>query len=710
MRARSIGLFMVMGVLALAASIQVGLAQEPGPGVGAPITEVDGCMQDLAGFDLNCRANDVQIAGVALDEYGEPLLEILDDGCAYPGDTVDFVATFEVLLTAQARHDIGIYFATDGDTNGDGAVSGSCSISTVPWAYDPPWLDLDGTDDPWPGTNDASGLQDVCGDIDADHNPLYPEIALYGVACVDDDGDGYLNLPNCTSWRQPGANEYCEGPLSAYPGSPSKCRCDTGFNVPIEVPPAELDVEKTADPTSVYEPGDAVTFTVTITNSGIDPNNPVTLTSLEDDIYGDITTDGHDGIQSTTCALVTIPAGNVSGNPYICSFAATVTGNAGDVETDTVTAEGTDDHGNPIDGYDDAEVTILDVPPTATLTKTADPITVPEPGANVTFTVRVDNDSTAEALTLDKLDDDIYGDITYVHDDIASTTCSVTQTIAVGGYYECEFVGFVGGNAGDAQIDTVTADVSDNDGNTIHPYDDATVTVTDVPPTATLTKTADPITVPEPGANVTFTVRVDNTSTAEALTLDKLDDDIYGDITSVHDDIVSTTCSVTQTIAVGGHYECQFVGFVGDDAGDVQTDTVTADVSDNDGNTIHPYDDAMVTVTDVPPSASLTKTPDEVVVKFEVVVYNDSTAEALTLDKLDDDIYGDITYVHDDILSTTCSVTQTIAIGGHYTCHFTAVVTTSPQTDTVTGDVSDNDGNTIYPWDWAWLEFGDPPE
>jgi hypothetical protein len=236
------------------------------------------------------------------------------------------------------------------------------------------------------------------------------------------------------------------------------------------------------------------------------------------------------------------------------------------------------------------------------------------------------------------------------------------------------------------------------------------VTVLDVPPAATLAKSADPVTVPEPGANVTFTVRVDNDSTAEALTLDKLDDDIYGDITYVHGDIASTTCSVTQTIAVGGHYECQFVGFVGDDAGDVQTDTVTADVSDNDGNTIHPYDDATVTVTDVPPAASLTKTPDEVVVKFEVVVYNDSTAEALTLDELDDDIYGDITYVHDDILSTTCSVTQTIAIDGHYTCYFTAVVTTSPQTDTVTADVSDNDGNTIYPWDWAWLEFGDPPE
>jgi hypothetical protein len=113
-----------------------------------------GCMQDVAGFGLNCTANDIQLASATN-------ITILDDGCAFPGDTVTFTADFEVLLTAQARHDIGIWFAEDG---GD-ALNGTCTAVTPAYAPDPPWLDLDGTnDDP----NDV--IQDTCGDIEANHN------------------------------------------------------------------------------------------------------------------------------------------------------------------------------------------------------------------------------------------------------------------------------------------------------------------------------------------------------------------------------------------------------------------------------------------------------------------------------------------------------------------------------------------------------------
>ncbi|MBD3649103.1 MAG: hypothetical protein HUJ31_17010, partial [Pseudomonadales bacterium] len=104
-------------------------------------------MQDIAGFNLQCTANDIQISGVAENPDGTPQLEILDDGCAFPGDVVTFTATFDVVTTAKERHDVGIYFVTDGDPNGDGAISGSCSISVMPYEPDPPWLDLDGTDD-----------------------------------------------------------------------------------------------------------------------------------------------------------------------------------------------------------------------------------------------------------------------------------------------------------------------------------------------------------------------------------------------------------------------------------------------------------------------------------------------------------------------------------------------------------------------------------
>ena len=47
----------------------------------ADVLPGQGCMQDVAGFDLKCTANDVQLAEATN-------ISILDDGCAYPGDDV----------------------------------------------------------------------------------------------------------------------------------------------------------------------------------------------------------------------------------------------------------------------------------------------------------------------------------------------------------------------------------------------------------------------------------------------------------------------------------------------------------------------------------------------------------------------------------------------------------------------------------------------
>ena len=152
---------------------------------------VDGCMEEIyqaynGGGTLNCTANDVQLASVTN-------VTILDDGCAFIGDTVTFDADYEILLTAQARHDIGIYLAEDG---GD-ALFGTCEIATLPLI-----TDLDGTGDDLNtmmgsptgactgdtaqpcnvdsdcdtvgGTcaNLGPGIQDICGDIDDDPNPI----------------------------------------------------------------------------------------------------------------------------------------------------------------------------------------------------------------------------------------------------------------------------------------------------------------------------------------------------------------------------------------------------------------------------------------------------------------------------------------------------------------------------------------------------------
>ncbi|WP_437870099.1 DUF7507 domain-containing protein [Sorangium sp. So ce363] len=643
------------------------------------------CMDDLAPFGLTCSANDISIANATN-------ITILDDGCLFPGDTVDFEATFTVEVTAKEKFDIGLYFARDGDVNGDGALSGLCSISTLPISPDPPWLDLDHL---------VGGVQDTCGDIrKPDHSPLFPQITLTDVVCADQDGDGFLNLPNCTSWRQSGSNGLCTSPLQAFPGAPSKCNCDPGFNVPIPVPPATLEVVKTASPTSVSEPEGTVTFTVSVTNTGTDPNNDVMLNSLVDTVYGDITTPGHDGITSTTCA---VPQTLVSGVPYECTFTATVAGNVG-AETDVVTASGEDENGNTVTGQDDATVTITDVLPLIEVQKSAAPDQVPESGADVTFTVSVTNQSAStDPVTIDSLMDDTYGDLDGQGD------CEVPQIILPGATYTCSFTRFVSGSPGTSETDTVTATGSDDEGNSVSDSDSATVDINNVPSMITLTKTAAPTAVPEGvGGLVVFTYTITNTSAVDTVTIDTLTDSVYGNVAALPPPPGGVSCTMPQTLLPGASFTCQIQAQVQGDAADVNgvTNTATAAGFDDDGNPLSDTDDATVNFTNVPPSATLTKTAKSAIVTYEVVVSNTSSAEELFLTSLVDDSFGNVTQTGAVISRTTCSVPQTLAIGATYTCEFDALVTSSPHTDEVTGQVNDNDGSaTLQVSDTATVTF-----
>ncbi|WP_020410537.1 DUF7507 domain-containing protein [Hahella ganghwensis] len=649
------------------------------------------CMEETTGFSVQCSANDIQIAGVATNPDGTYQLEILDDGCAYQGDTVEFTATFDLVTTAKERHDIGIYFVTDGDPQQDGAISGACNISTLPYQPDPPWLDLDGTNDPFPGTSGPSGVQDTCGDIDKpDHNPLHPTITLTAV-CTDPDEDGKLNLPYCTSWRQSGANELCLTPTDAFPGSPSKCKCDDGFNVPIDVPPAELLVSKTANPTQLTEPGGNVTFSVSVTNVGIDPSNSVYLNTLTDDIYGDITLAGHDGIVSTTCAVPqTIPADdrNPGGiDTYSCQFTVALSGNANDVETDTVTATGTDTNGYNLSGSDTATVTILDSLPNLELIKTATPTQVPEPGGQVTFSVTINNTSAASSdpITINSLIDNIHGDLN------GQGTCMSGATIAPGQSYSCEFTANVSGNSGDSETDTVTASGTDDEGNPVSASDSATVIVLNVPSDINMTKTALPVQVYEPGGNVTYTYTITNTSVVDTVTINVLTDDKLGDLNGQGD------CSVPQEIVPGGTYTCSVTTIVSGNANTSITNVVTATGVDDDNDPVSAMSDATVNIENTPPAASITKSAIMALVTYEVTVTNDSDAESLTVSSLMDDMFGDITMIQGDVYSTTCSVPQVLQpatqAGDSYTCTFDALVDTATHTNTVTATVEDDDGS-----------------
>jgi hypothetical protein len=269
---------------------------------------------------LTCTANDVRVAEATNicvhDENGD----CLDESTCIEGTDVTFTADFLIDLSAQTRYDIGVYFATDGGGS-DGALTGQCVLDT-----------LDATNAPDTFINRDSG-GDLCGDIDAAHDPQIAHLTIT-TACVSngDEENPILLLPNCTSWRQPGSNELCDEASDAFPGAPSKCNCDSTFAIAIRVEEATASVTKTATAA-------CVTFAVNVANNT--QSRDLTLATLDDDLYGDITDATNANLCGTTCGQAggagSLPVTLVPNASYSCQFSAKVA-SSDSAQTDTVTA------------------------------------------------------------------------------------------------------------------------------------------------------------------------------------------------------------------------------------------------------------------------------------------------------------------------------------------------------------------------------------
>jgi uncharacterized repeat protein (TIGR01451 family) len=238
-------------------------------------------------------------------------------------------------------------------------------------------------------------------------------------------------------------------------------------------PAPTIEVVKTADPLSRPEPGGTFTFTVAVTNTS---DEVLTITSLTDDVYGNLATQG-------TCTTA-IGTQLDPGETYTCSFEGTFTGDAGDSQTDTVTVVGENPTGVPVNDTDDAVVTITGVP-TIAVTKTADPTSRPEPGGSFTFTVVVTNTSN-EVLTITSLTDDIYGDLATR----GTCTNAIGTVLNPGAAYSCRFDGEFTGNGGASQTDTVTVRATNPAGIEVTASAKATVTLTPVSQPATISASA----------------------------------------------------------------------------------------------------------------------------------------------------------------------------------------------------------------------------
>jgi hypothetical protein len=473
------------------------------------------CVAEASGFGASqkgCTSNDVEIAGVSSICVSDG-----QGGCqAAPkcieGQDVTFSANFQVKEQTgttggnQSRYDVGLYFSNDGDPDGSGAFRGSCSVHAIGTSAGAGFVNLD---------------SDTCGDIDPLHNPLMVPLTITtkcaGVVDPNDSTRRILKLPACTTWKVPGGNTACSAaadgssPTTATASSSSKCKCQPGFTIAILVETPTVTTTKNATPSSIDEGSTVnVTFDVSVKNNGL---IAISLEKLTDDVYGDVNKNAsppNTGIVSSTCDL---PKSIAAGATYACSFIAqVVAGNAFVLNSnnqlvqnshkDTVCASGHDTQGslvggdvqtNPPSGYcDDAIVTVNDVPATATIAKNVTSLT-----ADVTYRVIVSNTSTVDSLSLNKLCDNQFGDLTggtacgagpfpggtlkqRCQQNIGGTLANVTLPIQLdaGASLTCSFVATITAS----NTDRVTGTLTDNDGNTLtKDSNDATVTITTGP-------------------------------------------------------------------------------------------------------------------------------------------------------------------------------------------------------------------------------------
>jgi hypothetical protein len=438
----------------------------------------------------------------------------------------------------------------------------------------------------------------------------------------------------------------------------------------------------------VYEAGENVTFTLQIENTSVES---VALKRLIDDQVGDL-----DGLGSCNSPTNPYPAALPVSGTYTCHYSDFVTGNAGEIYQNTVTATVEDDEGSSVSESGTISIDILNLLPTIVVTKTASTNNLDEPGGDVTFTIEVENTS-FETIRLTALGDNQYGDLT-------AHGCSL-GLITSGAVYKCVVLLPVFGDAGVIHNNTVVATVEDDDGSSINGQDKESIPILDVLPTISVIHKPGSATLPEPGGSVSYQIQVENTS-PESVVLSSLMSDLFGNLHG------KGTCTVGSSIPPGGTYSCAYPGVVSGDAGEIITNTVSVQARDNETNLAFESAPGYVTLQDILPSVSLSKIADKPTIeepgqtiKFFISVGNNSV-ETVAIQSLTDDYSGDLDG------QGTCITGQLIPPGGSYACNYSDYVSGvngDVITTTITVIGQDNEGNNADASDIAVISVTDRP-
>ena len=234
-----------------------------GIGTSAPSALAYGdqeCASSRYGSDLVCTAGDVSITGIAVAP-GSPTSCI-------GGTTFNVDLDVTVNFATPDRWDIGIFLSNDGNdpqllpSNGGAST---CSVDVLPPIA--PFLDLD-----------PNAGRDTCGD----GNGTIDGGLGYGVVRLEDVpvscrainlSGGNLYIPFVVSWDNQGSptGSDCTSKQDPVPNTPSKCNAPDITN-PVEVTYGTVnavvlpEISKT-DGVAAVDPGDNLTYAVTITNT-----------------------------------------------------------------------------------------------------------------------------------------------------------------------------------------------------------------------------------------------------------------------------------------------------------------------------------------------------------------------------------------------------------------------------------------------------------
>ncbi|MGW1036335.1 DUF7507 domain-containing protein [Streptomyces antibioticus] len=309
---------------------------------------------------------------------------------------------------------------------------------------------------------------------------------------------------------------------------------------PVESPPDDVTLpvqsgpgvrlEKSADDTHVYEVGDEVTYTYTVTNTG-----PVALTDIG------ITDDRLTGV---TCTSTSLAPNGQTGDSTTCTGTYTIVAadaTAGSV-TNTATAQGQAGTTPVVSPPDDVTV-LVESELGLRLEKSADDSRVYRAGDEVTYTYRVTNTGGQE-LTDVGVTDDLVPNVVCQATTLApaaSTTCTGTYTVTRADAARGTVINVAAaqGRSGSTQV--------------VSEPDDVTLRARSVPGLR-VTKTVDDSRTYRVGDRVTYTYTVTNTGDRE-LTGVGVSDNRIDDVTCeatilgpAGDDDDSTTCTGTYVV------------------------------------------------------------------------------------------------------------------------------------------------------------------